>query len=100
MQFKKIFIVSVFIAVQSSLFAQDTAENKVWTLKECVDYALENNNSIKQSELDKLNQYQDVKNARGNFLQNLNHSASQSIKCGSTINVTGYIVLLKYNTNN
>ena len=43
MQFKKIFIVSVFIAVQSSLFAQDTAENKVWTLKECVDYALENN---------------------------------------------------------
>ena len=100
MQFKKIFIVSVFIAVQSSLFAQDTAENKVWTLKECVDYALENNISIKQSELDKLNQYQDVKNARGNFLPNLNASASQSFNFGSSIDATGSRVSADYRSNN
>ncbi|HEY9082599.1 MAG TPA: TolC family protein [Vicingaceae bacterium] len=100
MRFKKIFIASVFIAVQSGLFAQDTAENKVWTLKECVDYALENNISIKQSELDKLNQYQDVKNARGNFLPNLNASASQSFNFGSSIDATGSRVSADYRSNN
>ena len=34
------------------LSTANAQEGKVWTLKECVDYALENNISIKQSELD------------------------------------------------
>ena len=39
----------VFIAFLSiNAFSQ----NKKWTLRECVDYALEHNISIKQSELD------------------------------------------------
>jgi outer membrane protein len=29
-----------------------TAQNKKWTLQECVAYAIENNISVKQSELD------------------------------------------------
>ncbi|MDT8411066.1 MAG: TolC family protein [Vicingaceae bacterium] len=100
MQFKKIFISLIFITIQLSLIAQNVAENKIWTLKECVDYALENNISIKQSELDKLNQYQDVKNAKGNFLPNLNASASQSFNFGSAIDVTGNRVAADFRSNN
>ena len=48
------------------------AQSKKWTLEECVKYALENNISIKQSELDTQIASVDKKTAIGNFLPSIN----------------------------
>ena len=74
---KKIIIIfSVLIACQVQ------AQVKKWTLKECVEYALENNISIKQSELDLELSEINKKDAIGNFLPSLNASASHSWSIG------------------
>jgi len=74
-------------------------ENKVWTLKECVDYALENNISVKQSELDKNISIEDVKAAKWNFAPNLNASAAQSYNFGSSIGVSGARIPADFRSN-
>ena len=48
------------------------AQQKKWTLQECVEYAFKNNISIKQSALDLKATSIDKKIALGNFLPNLN----------------------------
>jgi len=75
-------------------------ENKVWNLKECVDYALKNNISIKQSELDKRISEEDVKAAKWNFAPNLNANASQNFNFGSSIGVSGARIPADYRSNN
>ncbi len=52
------------------------AQEKRWTLRECIEYALENNISIKQSALDVEATEIDKSSAIGNFLPSLNGSAS------------------------
>lgn len=66
------------------VFAQ--AQNKKWTLKECVVYALENNISVKQSELDI--QLADVEKltAKGNFIPSINASSGVSENTGLSFN--------------
>lgn len=64
------------------------AQEKKWTLEECVNYALQNNISIKQSSLD--NQLADVtkKDAIGRFLPTANANASHSWNIGLNQNIT------------
>ncbi|MBA3986075.1 MAG: TolC family protein [Flavobacteriales bacterium] len=62
------------------------AQNKKWTLEEAVAYAIENNISVKQSELDLRLTEINKKDAIGNFLPNLNGSASISSNTGANIN--------------
>jgi outer membrane protein len=64
------------------------AQSKKWTLEECVQYALENNITIKQSEFDSQLTKIDKKDAFGNFLPNLNASASHSWNIGLNQNIT------------
>ena len=78
----RIVLLIIFMGFLSSFSAQ---EKKVWTLKECVDYALENNISVKQSELDKNIAIEDVKAAKWNFAPNLNANASQNLNFGSLL---------------
>ncbi|GAA4273972.1 TolC family protein [Aquimarina gracilis] len=52
------------------------AQAKKWTLRECIEYALENNITIKQSALDIENADIGKSDAFGNFLPTLNLSAS------------------------
>lgn len=61
---------------------------KKWTLQECVDYALKNNISILNSDLD--NQLAEVtkKDAIGSFLPNINGNASHSWNIGLNQNIT------------
>ena len=62
------------------------SQSKKWTLQECVDYALKNNISIKQSELN-LKATEIDKNATFySFLPNLNGSASHSWSIGANTN--------------
>ncbi len=60
------------------------AQVKKWTLQECVAYALENNISVKQSELDLKTSEINKKDAVGNFLPSLNASTSYSWSIGLT----------------
>ena len=64
------------------------AQTKKWTLEECVKYALQNNISIKQSELDSKNALIDKKGAIGKFLPSLNANASHSWNIGLNQDIT------------
>jgi len=61
-------------------------DNKQWTLSECVQYALENNISIKQSQLDIESADADKLSAFGNFLPSINSSAGLSENTGLSFN--------------
>ncbi|WP_396177846.1 TolC family protein [Flavobacterium sp.] len=72
------------IIILTATLAQ--AQEKKWTLKECVDYAIEKNISIQQTQLDvELNEI-DKKDAFGNFLPSVNANASHNWNIGLNIN--------------
>lgn len=64
------------------------AQSKKWTLEECVKYALENNISIKQSELDTQAATIDKKSALGNFLPSINATTNHSWNIGLNQDIT------------
>ncbi len=74
-------LISTLIAffVITTLFAQD----KKWTLKECVDYALEHNLSVKRAKYTTDLRKVDIATAKGNFLPGASASASQNFNFGS-----------------
>ncbi len=81
---KNIAIAFLFLIFSLSLQAQD----KKWTLQECVNHALENNISVKQSELELELTEADKLEAIGNFLPSLNANASASKNTGLSLNPT------------
>ena len=101
----KILIVVVILTLNFELLtlncsAQTNDASKIWTLQECVDYALKNNVSIKQSELEKQSRTENITSAKGNFLPNVNATASQSYNFGSSIDATGSRVSADFSSNN
>ena len=64
------------------------AQSKLWTLEECVDYAIKNNISIKQVQLDINTSNVEKKAAIGNFLPTANANASHSWNIGLNQNIT------------
>jgi outer membrane protein len=64
------------------------AQTKKWTLSECVDYAIKNNISIKQSELDSQSASIQKNSAIGNFLPSLNVNGGHSWNIGLNQNIT------------
>ena len=62
------------------------AQQQKWTLEEAVQHALENNISVKQSELDLKATELDKSDAIGNLLPSLNGSASLSSNTGANVN--------------
>ena len=64
------------------------AQTKKWTLEECVDYAIKNNISIQQSELDAKSAAVEKSAAIGNFLPSLNINGSHSWNIGLNQNIT------------
>ena len=64
------------------------AQSKKWTLEECIKYAIQNNISIKQTELDTKTAEIDKKGAVGNFLPSLNANASHSWNIGLNQDIT------------
>jgi outer membrane protein len=65
-----------------------SGQTKKWTLQECVTYAVDNNLTIEQFELDLENVQLEKSDALGNFLPNLNASSSASSNTGFSINPT------------
>ncbi|OAB80652.1 transporter [Cochleicola gelatinilyticus] len=70
----------LFIGVQLN------AQTKQWTLQECVAYALENNISVKQSQLDTEEADIEKLTAIGNFLPTINLGGSVSQSTGLSFN--------------
>ena len=68
------------IVIGLTSFAQD----KTWTLEECVDYALEHNITVKQAQNSLLLNEQDIKAAQGNFLPSVGVGLSQSMSLGQS----------------
>ena len=65
--------------IASISFAQD----KIWTLEECIDHALENNITILQAENSLLSSKQDIISAKGNFLPSINSNLSGGASLGN-----------------
>ena len=84
----------LFFSFFLSLQAQETdLANKKWTLEDCVNYALENNIQVKQSENNIELAEVDKRQAIGNFLPNLNINSSAAWNSGLTTDVaTGLLV--------
>ncbi|MGB5459822.1 TolC family protein [uncultured Eudoraea sp.] len=64
------------------------AQKKIWTLEECVTYAVENNLSIQQFELDLENATIDKSDAVGAFLPNLNGTLNGQSNTGLSFDPT------------
>ena len=64
-----------------SAMAQDSipASPKVWTLEDCIGYAIENNITIRQSRLNTESAAADIMAAKGNMFPSLSFSASQTV---------------------
>jgi len=67
---------------------QSFGQQKKWTLEECVDYAIKNNISIKQTSLDNQTSKISKSDAIGNFLPTVNGQASHSWNIGLNQNIT------------
>jgi len=72
---KKILLV---IAAMTTCFAQLSAQ-KYWTLQDCIDYALENNITLKKSQLQKQSATEELKGAKAALLPTLSASTNQSL---------------------
>lgn len=82
-----VLVISIFfLSLQST--AQGNNVPTKWTLEACVEHAMDNNISIKQSQLDQENADISRSEAIGNYLPSLNGSLSNSWNSGLTQNVT------------
>lgn len=77
---KKVLLLFFLVGLQMA------AQGKKWTLEECVDYAMKNNITIKQSELDLKTSSIEKMEAIGGFLPTINTNANYSVNTGASIN--------------
>ena len=85
---KQTFISKITLTIVLFLGLLSQAQSKKWTLEECVDYAIKNNISIKQSELDAKSAALEKSSAIGGFLPSLNINGSHSWNIGLNQNIT------------
>lgn len=76
----------ILVALFIGLLTFSSYSQKKWTLEEAVSYAVKNNISVKQSELEIELAEIDKDDAIGNFLPNLNANASLNSNTGANIN--------------
>ncbi|AKA35564.1 Putative outer membrane transport/efflux protein [Flagellimonas lutaonensis] len=82
-------LITLLLVVFAMSFSE--AQMKKWTLEECVAYAVDNNLTIEQFELDLENAKIDKSDAIGDLLPNLNANATASKNVGFTIVSTSNI---------
>ncbi|WP_025744033.1 TolC family protein [Aquimarina pacifica] len=84
----KLYLIIVSLLCVEFFFAQNTTINttpKIWSLEDCIEYALENNITIKDAALNKNIAEVDYNRARSSRLPNLFGNASQNFSNGNTI---------------
>ncbi|MEJ6792356.1 MAG: TolC family protein [Lacinutrix sp.] len=75
----KILTLGLLLSFSTYSFSQ----NKIWTLQECVNHALENNISVVQAQNTLLLNEQDIKAAKGSFLPTVSGNAGHNIGIGT-----------------
>ncbi len=78
-------ISALFIILLSSI-----AQDSPWTLEECINYAMENNILIKQTELNTQYNENTLSQSKLNRLPNLNVSSSYNISFGRSLDYSSY----------
>ncbi len=86
---KKIIILALPMMLAFESFAQS---GKTWSLKECLDYALENNISIKKSKVSEASATSDLNKAKAALLPSLSASMTQSVNYRPFQETTGNFV--------
>ena len=84
---KSYLTLALFFIVQFS-FAQEnttTTTSKVWSLQDCIDYALENSITVKSATLDRGLAEVDYSTSKSSRLPNLFGSATQNFSSGNSI---------------
>lgn len=71
-------ILKSFIAGVVFLLIPETGMAKQWTLRECIDYALQNNISLQKNRLNKLSAQEDILQSKAALLPSLSASTSQN----------------------
>lgn len=71
-------ILKPFIAGVVFLLIPETGIAKQWTLRECIDYALQNNISLQKNRLNKLSAQEDILQSKAALLPSLSASTSQN----------------------
>ena len=79
----------ILIAAALALTSAASGQQKQWTLRECIDYAVENNIEIRQTALGVENAEIDLNTALNSRLPNLNAGVNQSFSFGRTSVDTG-----------
>lgn len=96
-------LIASFLFMQFS-FAQEASNTltlKIWSLEDCIAYALENNITVKEATLNKSIAAVDYSKAKSSRLPNLFGSASQSFSSGSSIDpITSDFVSDQINSTN
>ncbi len=80
---RHICLILLVLFAPTLMLAQE--KNQVWTLDQCIDYALKNNIQIKQSELNADLAKVNLTQSQANLLPSLNANASHSYNIGRTI---------------
>ena len=61
------------------MMAPLSAKARQWTLRQCIDYALENNISLQKTRLQRLSSMEDVKQSQATLLPSLNFGTTQNM---------------------
>lgn len=77
---KRLVIITTLLALSIGIYAQ-----KQWTLRQCIDYAIENNIEIKQQELQVKNSELTLSTSKNSRLPNLNADASAGVNFGQYV---------------
>lgn len=77
----KTFITAILFFVSLQIVAQEK-----WTLRQCIDYAIENNIEIKQQEIQVKNSEINLSNSKNSRLPDLSGSVSQNFSFGQIVN--------------
>lgn len=100
----KLYLILASLFFVQFTFAQDATiatTPKVWSLEDCISYALENNITVKDAALNKDIAEIDYSKAKSSRLPNLFGSASQNFSSGSTIDpITSSYVTDQINSTN
>jgi outer membrane protein len=90
-----LFLFLLALVTSSAIFAQ----NQKWTLEACISHALENNITVKQTELNLQDAEVNLKDAIGNYLPSLNIGANNQWVSGLTQNITTGLLEQQVNRN-
>jgi outer membrane protein len=94
---KTISILTMFLTLY---FQEITAQEKKWTLEECINYAVTNNIGLQRQKLQTQSKEADLLTAKMNLLPNLNAQSNLTVANGRSIDQTNAIAFNKNLTNN